>query len=449
MKKQKLKFLLMMTCTALVVTSLLSCVDTDNVDIQEKVDNAKYDENNFTFNTIKLWGSEAAVIDEGDYYIFQGDIFINKEDLLAYETRGAGRLDRRWPDNIIHYSFADVPDNYTTYLYAAMAEIERNSYLTFTPRTNQSDYISINYKNSTTWTANSDFIGKKGGKQNINLSTNAIQIKGTIIHELCHAIGLYHEQCRADRDKYVNIDFSTMNDSEKYQFKTYTELGHSGLDIGTFDFISIMLYDSWMNGRYVMTKKDGSYFNSQRLGLSLGDVAALVKIQGAEKYGFYDPIGHNPPVDSPYEYIRSKYLRCPEETKVRFRFQHKYNVAASVLGGFSLTDFDLKAVVNIVDNRANRVVYSKEIPITYTSTYKDLYLPEIVVPQGFYTTKLTLKGVVNGQSSASKLSVLQRLMYNPLLYLHLDNVVINGNNVLIPSSTSYPVNERRTTFIDL
>lgn len=58
----------------------------------------------------------------------------------------------------------------------------------------------------------------KGGEQQIRISKPAAT-KGVIMHELCHALGLYHEMCRSDRDKYIKVNFDVMNDDERYQFK--------------------------------------------------------------------------------------------------------------------------------------------------------------------------------------------------------------------------------------
>ncbi len=40
--------------------------------------------------------------------------------------------------------------------------------------------------------------------QIISLATNCLNVE-TIIHELVHALGFYHEQARPDRDDYVKV----------------------------------------------------------------------------------------------------------------------------------------------------------------------------------------------------------------------------------------------------
>lgn len=134
--------------------------------------------------------------------------------------------------------------------------MEGHSYLTFLPANyyGSLNYVRIKFINSDTFSAFSTYLGMKGFEQNIEI-TKAAWTKGTIMHELCHAIGLYHEQCRADRDQYVNIDFSKMSADDRNQYKTYIERGENGADFGAFDFNSIMLYGSWLNGEVVMTKK--------------------------------------------------------------------------------------------------------------------------------------------------------------------------------------------------
>jgi hypothetical protein len=49
-------------------------------------------------------------------------------------------------------------------------------------------------------------IGKKGGNQSVSISRASECVsKGIIMHELLHALGLWHEHTRTDRDNYIEI----------------------------------------------------------------------------------------------------------------------------------------------------------------------------------------------------------------------------------------------------
>ncbi len=93
--------------------------------------------------------------------------------------------------------------------------------------------------------------------------------KGTCLHELGHTLTLEHEQCRPDRDCYINVYFENMTCTSKIQFHKFLET--SATAYGKFDFESIMMYGSYAfskNGEPTMTKKDGALFEAQRDHLS-------------------------------------------------------------------------------------------------------------------------------------------------------------------------------------
>lgn len=62
---------------------------------------------------------------------------------------------------------------------------------------------------------------------------------GSTVHEILHAIGVWHEHTRDDRDTYINVDFSVIPDDIKNNWEQY---GGSGTDVGPYDARSIMHY---------------------------------------------------------------------------------------------------------------------------------------------------------------------------------------------------------------
>ena len=434
----------------LLTLGLTGC--KENVDFFDNVSNDIdfYNEKNYSFTLINLWGSQAAVWDDGKHYIFQGDILLDKNDSLStLSTRGAARIDKRWPDNVVYYDDSDYPSDLHTYLWDAIKEVEMNTYVDFEPRHGQFSYIKFIYgPNEKDFAGASNYIGYKFGPQTITMTASGAKSRGIIMHEICHALGLYHEMCRTDRDKYVKIDFSSMTTQERAQFKTYQERGENGVNVGPFDFNSIMLYDSYLNDRIVMTKLDGSAFYGQRNYLSSTDITALAKAQPLGKYyTFYEPsMMDEYQRDEDFLYQRTRFLRCPEGADVDLKMEYKFDPKASALGIYSLADFDIKFTIELINWKTMQTVFIKDISVVPTSGYKS-QLINVKLPQGAYRVALRLTGTCKNTSDVNAKNVLKRLLYNPLPFLTLDRVTINGVNATIPSEYGYPSDLRSKTFI--
>jgi len=66
-------------------------------------------------------------------------------------------------------------------------------------------------------------VGRVGGAQTVSLGHGCIRY-GTIIHELMHAAGFWHEQSRWDRDSYVTINWSNIWAGMAFNFNTVSKI---------------------------------------------------------------------------------------------------------------------------------------------------------------------------------------------------------------------------------
>ena len=53
------------------------------------------------------------------------------------------------------------------------------------------------------------YIGQTTGRQEISIGRGCDSI-GTVIHEMFHALGRWHEQSRPDRDRFVKINYENI-----------------------------------------------------------------------------------------------------------------------------------------------------------------------------------------------------------------------------------------------
>lgn len=154
-------------------------------------------------------------INIGDYAVFQGDIILDKMDRvkkrkdflkerIPEEIKSTNEIrtlrshittiGKKWPRNSIPYTVnSDVPNQ--NIIQDAVKHINSKTNIRIVKRTNQSNYIRI-----INGEINTSYVGMQGGPQDLTLAKFD---KGTVIHELGHAIGLFHEHTKKDRDKYI------------------------------------------------------------------------------------------------------------------------------------------------------------------------------------------------------------------------------------------------------
>lgn len=216
----------------------------------------------------------------GSQYVLQGDILLTNEQVEILKKRASkpvsdtkkpastftDQLSRLWPNNTVYYAIDPSLPN-PSRVTAAIAYWIANSPLNFVQRTNQTNYVYF-----TPGEGCSSQIGMTGNVQAITLGNECGL--GNAKHEIGHAIGLYHEQMRADRNDYIQINWQNIVEGKASQFQTYVERGESGFQLGQYDFFSIMNYGSdafSRNGLPTIVRLDQTTFGTYRDEFTQGD----------------------------------------------------------------------------------------------------------------------------------------------------------------------------------
>ena len=131
----------------------------------------------------------------------------------------------------------------------AMETMEGLTCLQFIPRTDQSDYIIFRAHEDD---GCSSRVGRDGGDQFVRIGPGC-NYQSTILHKLCHALGMWHEQSRPDRDNYVSVIWDNIKEDREHNFmkRNKFEVDSQG---AVYDFASIMHYNL---DSFSKSKRDG------------------------------------------------------------------------------------------------------------------------------------------------------------------------------------------------
>jgi hypothetical protein len=178
----------------------------------------------------------------------------------------------RWPNGVIPYV---IESTIATPAYITAAVEHWNTKLagviTLVPRTTQTDYVRFIGGSGC-----SSSIGKVGAGQSIKLA--AACTTGNVIHEIGHAVGLYHEQSREDRNTWVKINIANIAAGSTSNF---SQPNSSADDLTYYAFNSIMHYNSTAftaNGLPTIETLPAGIPIGQRDGLDISDIAAVRKL---------------------------------------------------------------------------------------------------------------------------------------------------------------------------
>jgi uncharacterized membrane protein len=147
---------------------------------------------------------------------------------------------KKWPSRWISYvidpGFGPVA---ARIIEAAVRHVNTNTNVQLVTSPNLTEYLYFKKNNDGTFSSKVGYRKLPEQliyKHNINLDETRLDI-ATVVHEICHSIGLHHEQTRGDRDDYVAIRFDHIVKGKEHNFKK-----SGGIDFGQYDYSSIMHY---------------------------------------------------------------------------------------------------------------------------------------------------------------------------------------------------------------
>lgn len=220
-----------------------------------------------------------------DEFIVEGDIRAKKNDKRFKSDDGARGLVEtsdfyRWPQNTIPYEFASntgYSDAKKQLVVESLALLNQKSgdCVKFRPKTDSdADYVQIVNGGGC-----SSYVGRMGERQVITLANDDFCLsKSTIIHEFMHALGVWHELSRPDRDNYVTVIYKNIQGKYRKNFDKRYGKSYYGSE---YSYGSVMHYSAYAaskNGEKVIVAPDGivlEYTNIDDDILSTADIKSL------------------------------------------------------------------------------------------------------------------------------------------------------------------------------
>ncbi|KAH8293081.1 hypothetical protein KR044_000944, partial [Drosophila immigrans] len=206
---------------------------------------------------------------------FEGDM------VLSEQRNGLINETYRWPNRIVYYFInRNIDRLHRKQILLGMQIIELHSCLSFVEVSrDQPEYVNITANSGGCYTA----VGYQERVQQLNLETYPLDKGcyrlGTIMHEILHAVGFFHQQSTWNRDEFVRIATENIVDGKEHNFEKYSESLVENFD-QTYDYGSVMHYTPYgfsKNGEMTIVplEEGAEKLMGQRLELSKIDIDKL------------------------------------------------------------------------------------------------------------------------------------------------------------------------------
>ena len=174
----------------------------------------------------------------GEVVVYGGDVVLTENYSSEISLRGNVLSDfsRLWPNSTMPYVWGSgLSQAQRNLVINAINEVNQQTNLCLVERTNETAFVQFRGTDAGCYVTR---IGNDGtGNQIINLGAGCFS-NHTIIHEILHKAGFFHEQTRPDRDNFITVNWNNLDGNWRFQFQRQGGETNSG----NYDFASVMHY---------------------------------------------------------------------------------------------------------------------------------------------------------------------------------------------------------------